>query len=79
MKFRKFSPLDRKYPIFELVGQDGGPYLDISKNDQGVIEICFTGNIISEVFEYGLFEAYLKEGLTLAKSSVETGFEGYNK
>ena len=77
MKFQVFSPIDRKFPIFELLDDDDKTILDISKNDIGVIEVSFNGNISSRVYEISVFLKFLKEGLELAGSSVETGFEGY--
>jgi hypothetical protein len=40
LKIRKFTPLEREYPVFEVM--DGDEVLfDVSKTDAGVEEIAF--------------------------------------
>ena len=39
VRFRKFSPVDREHPIFELVAGDE-ILLDISVSDDGVPEVA---------------------------------------
>lgn len=70
MRFQKFFPLDRPYPIFELV--DGSDVLlDISKRQDGVIEIAFHGSIGSRILALDQFEELLEIGTELARSSAK--------
>jgi len=39
VRFRKFSPVDREYPIFELVEGDN-ILLDVSSSDDRVLEVA---------------------------------------
>ena len=67
MHFRKFSPIDRDSPIFELV--DGTVVLlDVSKNDKGIIEVAFHDALRGRVLEWGLLERLLTEGRVLTET-----------
>jgi hypothetical protein len=71
MHFRKFSPIKRKYPIFELI--DGQKVLfDVSKNDSGIIEIAFGEAVTAVTFDLDQFNSLLQEGVALAQASIET-------
>ena len=67
MRFRRFSPIDREYPVFELVdGED--ILLDISKNDLGTVEVAFHAALSGRVMEWSTIERALIEGRGLADS-----------
>ena len=67
MHFRKFSPIDRESPIFELV--DGVVVLfDVSKNDQGVLEVAFHEGSTGRVLEFELLQELLAKGRKLAEN-----------
>ena len=40
LRLRKFSPIDRTWPIFEVI-DDNVVVLDITKNDVGELEVGF--------------------------------------
>jgi hypothetical protein len=43
---------------------------DVSKNDDGVVEIGFHGPIAGKIFDFSCFGATFKEGLDLAANSA---------
>jgi len=48
LRVRRFSPVDREYPIFEVI--DGDEILfDLSKTDEGVAEIAFHAAVSGRV------------------------------
>lgn len=69
MHFRKFSPIDRDHPIFELV--DGDEILfDVSLGDHGRLQVAFHEAIGNRVLECGTLLSILREGARLATDEV---------
>jgi hypothetical protein len=69
MHFRRFSAIDRENPISELV--DGTTILlDVSKNDQGTLEVAFHGALQGRVLSLELLERLLGEGRRLAEGEA---------
>ena len=64
--FRKFSPIDREYSVFELVNNDT-ILLDVSTTDDGEIEVAFHEALSGKILKYDELQNFLKEGLRLAK------------
>ena len=50
VRFRKFSPVDREYPIFELVEGDD-VLLDVSVSDDEVLEVAVHQASIAKIFK----------------------------
>ena len=71
MHFRKFSPIDREYPIFELVDANA-VLLDISKNDDGIVEIAFHEALRGRVLDLEHLERLLAEGRALMERETRT-------
>jgi hypothetical protein len=65
MRFRKFGPIDREYPIYELIDGDA-VLLDVSKNDEGIIEVAFHEALKDRVIEWDALDHILAEGHALA-------------
>jgi hypothetical protein len=61
MRYRKFTAYDRDNPIFELL--DGETILlDISINNEGILEIAFHEGIASRIIPIEEFRELLDEG-----------------
>lgn len=68
-RYRQFSPLDRVYPIFELlIGDD--VLLDFSATDDGVIEICFHEKAANFCTHYHELSPLLEEGKKLVEEAI---------
>jgi hypothetical protein len=66
MHYRKFSPLDRRYPVFELL--DGEVVLlDVSRNDAGQVEVGFHEGAGGRVLSLEQLSRMLAEGASLAQ------------
>jgi len=64
MRYRKFSPINREHPIFELV--DGDVVLfDVSRSDEGKAEIAFHDGVRGRILELRTLERLLAEGRAL--------------
>jgi len=68
--FRKFSPIDREYPIYELIEKDR-VLLDISANDDGVIEVAIHEASVNRIFEFEQLNRILMEGRKLVENDME--------
>ena len=67
--FEKFSPIDREYPIFELV--DGNDILfDISANDDGIIDVAFNSPACNRLFTYDQLMLLLEKGKKLLEEEI---------
>jgi len=66
MRVRKFSPIDREDPIFEVLDDAGNPLFDISRSDAGFLEIAFSGAVANQVFLLEDFRRALDEAIALA-------------
>jgi hypothetical protein len=71
LHFRKFSPIDREYPIFELV-EDDCILLDISATDDGVIDVSINPSACTKLFRYEQLAILLEEGIKLLKAEMES-------
>jgi hypothetical protein len=65
-RLRKFSPIDRKHPIIELV-EDENVLFDISISDTDVTEVVLHPGAANRVFLLDQLRAWLAEGEILAK------------
>jgi hypothetical protein len=62
MRTRKFSPVDRENPIFEVCDNSGDiVYFDVSVSDAGSLEIAFHRAISDQVMLASDFERALDE------------------
>ena len=68
--FRKFSPIDRKYPIIELV-EDEIVLLDISISDADVTEVTLHSGVANRVFLLDQLRAWLAEGENISREGVK--------
>jgi len=64
LHWRKFSPVDREQPIFELVDVDI-VILDITRSD-GAVEIAFHQGAAGRTFDFDTLRTLLDEGKRLA-------------
>lgn len=48
-RFRKFSPIDRERPIFELVCEDVVLF-DVARNDDGIVEVAIHEAAANKLF-----------------------------
>ena len=39
LKLQKFVPIDREFPIYEIIDAEGNVILDVSRSDNGTIEL----------------------------------------
>lgn len=69
VRFRKFSPLDREYPIFELVEGDD-VLLDVSISDDGVREVALHEASIGKIFKLDDLHTILMEGKRLIEEEM---------
>jgi len=60
LRWRKFSPIDRDYPIFELVDGDV-IVLDVTKDANEKFEISFNQGAVARIFDLGVIERLLAE------------------
>ena len=67
MRARKFSPIDRAYPIFEVCDDAGGTvYFDVSVSEGGTLEIAFHHAIANQTLAAADFERAFDEAKRLA-------------
>ena len=69
-RFRKFSPIDREYPIFEFVVDDT-ILLDVAATDGGELEVAFHQAAADKVFSYEQLQQWLAEGKELLQSEID--------
>src|SRR5262249_30732235 len=69
VRFRKFAPVDREYPIFELVEGDD-VLLDVSSSDDGVLEVALHEASIGKVFKLDDLHAILMQGKRLLEEDM---------
>src|SRR5262249_48536860 len=69
VRFRKFSPVDREYPIFELVEGDN-VLLDVSSNDDRVLEVALHEASIGKIFKLDDLHAILMQGKRLLEEDM---------
>ena len=64
VRFRKFAPVDREYPIFELVEGDD-VLLDVSVSDDEVLEVALHEASRGKIFKLDDLHAILMQGKRL--------------
>ena len=69
VRFRKFAPVDREYPIFELVEGDD-VLLDVSSSDDGVLEVALHEASRGKVFKLDDLHAILVQGKRLLEEEM---------
>src|SRR6266508_3134312 len=69
VRFRKFSPVDREYRIFELVAGDE-ILLDVSVSDDGVPEAALHEASIGKIFKLDDLYAFLVQGKRLLEEEM---------
>jgi hypothetical protein len=67
---RKFSPIDRKHPIIELV-EDENVLFDISISDADVTEVTLHPGVANRVFLLDQLRAWLAEGENISREEVK--------
>jgi hypothetical protein len=72
MRFRKFAPIDREYPIFELVEGDD-VLLDVSASDDGVLEVALHDAGRGKIFKLDDLHAILMQGKRLLEEEMACG------
>jgi len=72
VRFRKFSPVDREYPIFELV-EGADVLLDVSASDDGVLEVALHEAGRGKIFKYDDLYAILIQGKRLLEEEMACG------
>jgi len=72
VRFRKFSPVDREYPIFELVEGDN-VLLDVSSSDDGVLEVALHEASMGKIFKLDDLHAILMQGKRLLEEEMAYG------
>jgi hypothetical protein len=69
VRFRKFSPVDREYPIFELVEGDH-VLLDVSSSDDGVLEVALHEASLGKIFKLDELHTILMQGKRLLEEEM---------
>ena len=69
VRFRKFSPVDREYLIFELVEGDN-VLLDVSSSDDGVLEVALHEASIGKIFKLDDLHTILIQGKRLLEEEM---------
>lgn len=64
LRWRKFSPIDRDFPIYELVDGDQ-VVLDLTRNVRGDFEVSFHEGASGRILELAALDELLAEGKTL--------------
>ena len=72
VRWRKFSPLDRDYPIFEVVEGDD-VLLDVSISDEGVVEVALHEAGGGKIFKLDDLHAILMHGKRLLEEEMACG------
>jgi hypothetical protein len=70
LRWRKFTPIDRDFPIFELLDGDI-IILDVAKGDSGAFEIAFHGGASGRVFDLGMIERMIEEVKVLLEMEAQ--------
>ena len=69
VRFRKFAPVDREYPIFELVEGDD-VLLDVGSSNAGVLEVALNEASRGKVFKLDDLHAILMQGKRLLEEEM---------
>lgn len=71
LRWRKFSPLDRDSPIFELLAGDV-VILDVAIRDPGSFEIAFHSGASGRILDIDDFEKMLGEAKELLRKELKS-------
>ena len=66
LRLQKFTPIDRDYPIIEIIDEGGAVLLDISRNDGGELEMAFHPAIANRVLAYDDWISLVEQAKTRA-------------
>ena len=69
VRFRKFSPVDREYPICELVEGDN-VLLDVSSSDDRVLEVALHEASVGKSFKLDDLHTILMQGKRLLEQEL---------
>ena len=61
LKLQKFSPIDREYSIIEIIDEGNDVLLDVSRNDDGLLEVCFHPSVSNRVLPYDELMASIEQ------------------
>lgn len=61
LKLQKFSPIDRQYPVIEIIDERNDVLLDVSRNDEGMLEVCFHSSASNRVLPYDELMARIEQ------------------
>jgi hypothetical protein len=78
LRFRKFSPIDREYPIFELV-EGENVLLDIGATDEGLMEVAIHAAAANKLFRYDQLMELLIKGQKLLEDEMKEDHKGDNE
>ena len=71
LRLRKFSPIDRDYPIYEVVDGDC-VLLDVGRTDDGAYEVAFHAGASGRVMSLAVLERMIAEARELLAAEVPT-------
>jgi hypothetical protein len=69
LRWRKFSPIDREYPIYELMAGEV-VLLDLALRDDGGIEVGFHGGATGRVLDLAVLEDMIRQGKQLLQEDL---------
>lgn len=78
LRFRKFSPIDREYPIFELV-EGKNVLLDIGATDEELMEVAIHPAAANKLFRYDQLMELLIKGQKLLEDEMQEDLKGNNE
>ncbi len=78
LRFRKFSPIDREYPIFELV-EGENVLLDVGATDDGLLEVAIHAAAANKLFRYDQLMELLIKGQKLLEEEMQEDRKGNNE
>ena len=78
LRFRKLSPIDREYPIFELV-EGENVLLDIGATDDGLLEVAIHAAAANKLFRYDQLMELLIKGQKLLEEEMQEDRKGNNE
>ncbi len=78
LRFRKFSPIDREYPIFELV-EGENVLLDVGATDDGLLEVAIHAAAANKLFRYDQLMELLIQGQKLLEEEMQEDRKGNNE
>ena len=70
LRWRKFSPIDRAAPIFELLDRDGVILLDLTLDENGQLELAFHAGAAGRMLRVATLEAALAAGKALLRDEM---------